>query len=154
MDIKIKRLNDNAIIPKYAHESDAGLDVTATSKSYDDAGNISYGTGLALSIPAGYAAFLMPRSSISKKNLALANSIGLIDSGYRGEVFFKFKPVASISPKNEGDAVEYIYNENEYEVGERIGQILILPIPKINFVEVDDLDSSDRGEGGFGSTGK
>ncbi|KAF1026209.1 MAG: Deoxyuridine 5'-triphosphate nucleotidohydrolase [Acinetobacter bereziniae] len=151
MEVKIKKLHKDAIIPNYAHSSDAGLDITATSKFHDENGNICYGSGLAMSIPSGFVGLLFPRSSISKKDLCLANSVGVIDSGYIGEVIFKFK-----------ENYRHIYNGNDeiimqdinsYDVGERIGQIIIMPYPKINFVEVDELDSSDRGDSGFGSSG-
>ena len=93
MQVNIKRLNENAVIPTYAKHGDAGMDLTATSKSYDDHGNVVYGTGLAFEIPMGYVGYVFPRSSNAKKDLILSNSVGVIDSGYRGEVIFKFKAV-------------------------------------------------------------
>ena len=86
MKVKIKRLNENAVIPAYAHVTDAGLDLTATSKNIEGNRVIIYGTGLAVEIPEGYVGLIFPRSSNSKKNLLLTNSVGVIDSGYRGEI--------------------------------------------------------------------
>ena len=147
MQIKIKKLHPDSKIPQYAKQGDAGMDLTATSKWYDKSGNVCYGTSLAFEIPAGYAGFLFPRSSNAKKDLILSNSVGVIDSGYRGEVVFKFKPSDWY---NRDDAS---CTAPQYEVGDRIGQIIILPYPEIEFLEVGELSSSDRGVGGFGSTG-
>lgn len=156
MQVNIKRLNKDAVIPSYAKHGDAGMDLTAISKSYDEHGNVVYGTGLAFEIPRGYVGYIFPRSSNAKKDLILSNSVGVIDSGYRGEVIFKFKP-----------AIQYDVNEgkysfvsipdhhiNNYEIGDRIGQIIIMPIPHIEFNEVDTLEDSERGQGGFGSSGQ
>lgn len=145
LNVKIKKLNENAVIPTYAKHGDAGMDLVATSKFYDDHGCVCYGTGLAFEIPHGFVGYLFPRSSNTKKDLVLGNSVGVLDSGYRGEVFFKFKSTIV-------NDMSYTYDLNEYEVGDRIGQIIIMPYPKINFVEVDELSSSERGVGGFGST--
>lgn len=145
MQVKIKKLDKSAVIPSYAKHGDAGMDIAAISKSYDEHGNVVYGTGLAFEIPNGYAGFLFPRSSNTKKDLILGNSVGVVDSGYRGEVVFKFRSTVN----NDHD---YVYGLEEYEIGDRIGQIIILPVPKIEFIEVDELSNSDRGVGGFGST--
>ena len=91
MKVKIKKIHKNAVIPTYAKDGDAGMDLTATSKSYDKHGNVVYGTGLAFEIPKGFVGLLFPRSSNAKKDLLLSNSVGVLDSGYRGEVMFKFK---------------------------------------------------------------
>ena len=80
LKVKIKKLNENAVIPTYAKYGDAGMDLVATSKYYDDNGNIVYGTGLAFEIPKGYVGLLFPRSSNSKQQLLLSNSVGVIDS--------------------------------------------------------------------------
>lgn len=142
LNVKIKKLNENAVIPSYAHDSDAGLDLTATSKSYDDCDNVVYGTGLVFAIPRNHVGYLFPRSSVSKKDLLLANSVGVIDSGYLGEIIFKFKKTCAFIDKDGCD----------YNIGDKIGQIVIMPIPKINLIECDDLGTSDRGTGAFGST--
>lgn len=163
MNIKIKRLHLDAVVPSYAKPGDAGMDLTAVSKVYDKDGNVSYGTGLAFEIPEGYVGLLFPRSSNSKKDLLLSNSVGVLDSGYRGEVSFKFKPAAFFGGNLETVGVDSeTYEETflsptdltEYSVGERIGQIIILPYPQITFQEVEELSTTERGEGGFGSTGK
>lgn len=149
MIVKIKRLHDNAVIPAYAHATDAGMDLTATSKIVDTDGNVVYGTGIAVEIPSGFVGLVFPRSSNSKKMLLLTNSVGVIDSGYRGEVMLKYRRMT--------DAYYCRYkggNTPEYNVGERVGQLVIMPYPAIDFVEVDELSESDRGQGGYGSTGK
>ena len=151
LDVKIKKLHKDAVVPTKAHQYDAGFDLTAVSKSYDEHGNICYGTGLAFSIPENYVGLLFPRSSICKKDLSLSNSVGVIDSGYLGEVSFKFKPTLRKSAWNSG--VYETDDVDEYEIGERIGQLIIIPIPQINLVECDDLGDSERGVGGFGSSG-
>lgn len=148
LNVKIKKLSDNAVIPSYAHDTDAGLDLTATSKEYDEHGNVVYGTGLAFAIPDGYVGLIYPRSSNAKKDLLLSNSVGVIDSGYRGEVIFKFKCALN----DERDIPEFGYRE--YDIGDRIGQLIIMPYPKVQFDVVDDLDKTERGTGGFGSTGE
>lgn len=141
MIVKIKRLHKDSIIPKYSKSGDAGLDLTATSKFYDDFDNVCYGTGLAIEIPEGHVGLLFPRSSISKTDLTLRNSVGIIDSGYRGEITFKFNNILMSSCE-------------PYNVKERIGQLIIMPYPTIEFEEVKELSTTERGEGGYGSTGK
>lgn len=249
LKVKIKKLHKDAVIPSYAKEGDAGMDLTAVSKTYDKYGNTVYDTGLAFEIPKGYVGLLFPRSSNSKTDLRLTNSVGVLDSGYRGSVSFKFKNTIDIFKKNyiwiKGDTSdqnkpgynneefkmvlnkslppktvithndfdglqlevqrsEYTHNsengyityvkiihsnsdlffdksllknnvryyitylkkyydktryltlENQnrgYKVGDRIGQIIVLPYPQIEFEEVEELTETDRGEGGFGSTG-
>ena len=91
MKVKIKRLSDKAVIPTYAKDGDAGMDLVATSKSYDENGNVVFGTSLAFEIPKGYVGLLFPRSRNAKMDLLLSNSVGVIDSGYRGEVMMKYK---------------------------------------------------------------
>ena len=103
---------------------------------------IEYGTDLAIELPSGYCALLMPRSSIGKNTtLALANSCGLLDSDYRGEIKFQFRELA--------DA-----HGLKYKIGDRIGQILIIKNEDIEFQEVNELSNSERGTGGFGSSGR
>lgn len=144
LTVKIKKLHEKAVIPTYAKEGDAGMDLTAVGYSFDEYGNHVYRTGLAFEIPKGYYMQLTPRSSNHKTDLYLTNHCGIVDSGYRGEVFFKFK-----EPVN-------IHKESLpiYEVGERIGQLVILPYPKVTFEEVSELAESERGTGGYGSSGK
>ena len=95
---------------------------------------------------------LFPRSSICKQNQYLTNSVGVLDSNYRGEVKFKFKFGIGLDTLNK--EFHPIIPYNFYEVGDRIGQLIIMPYPNIEFEEVDELTSTNRGEGGFGSTGK
>lgn len=165
MEIKIKKLSKDAVIPKYAKEGDAGMDLVATSKEYDGDGNTVYGTGLAFEIPKGYVGLLFPRSSNAKKDLLLSNSVGVLDSGYRGEVMFKYKKsvrvpyfgtlkllLSDLGLTNTLTVKNCI--GEEYEIGERVGQILILPYPEIKFLEVNELSETERGEGGYGSSGK
>lgn len=148
MKVRIKKLCEYAVVPKYAMSGDAGLDLTATSKMYDEYGNVVYGTGLAFEIPEGYVGLVFPRSSIYKKDLTLSNSIGVIDSGYRGEVTAKFKKSLSHSIGRTS------YGNREYEIGERIAQMIIIPYPKIEFIETDELSDTERSSNGYGSTGK
>ena len=142
MQVRVKRLHEEATIPAYSKPGDAGLDLTAISATRDDYGNVVYGTGLAIEIPEGYVGLIFPRSSNSKTDLYLTNHVGVIDSGYRGEIMFKYRPK------------DTLLNAKVYAVGDRIGQLMILPYPVIELVEATELSDSERGEGGFGSTGK
>lgn len=151
MKVKIKRLHEDAVLPTYAKPGDAGMDLTAVKASYDDYGNIVYHTGLAFEIPEGYVGLLFPRSSICKEQLLLSNAVGVIDSGYRGEVSFKFKPSLAL------DSRQCITDRKlygVYKVGERVGQMIIMPYPQIEFEEAEELSETERGEGGYGSSGK
>lgn len=164
MKVKIKKLNSKAQIPSYAHLGDAGMDVVATSVDITD-DYIEYGTGLAFEVPEGYCMLIFPRSSNSKKDLLLANSVGVLDSTYRGELKLRFKR----SYRNLAKDIDGLYHSvathgsderfwmdctKRYNVGDKVGQIIILPYPTIEFDEVDSLSETDRGEGGFGSSGK
>lgn len=141
MKIKVKRLNELAILPTKAHSTDAGFDLHAVSKNYDNDGNVVYGCGLAFEIPEGYMGLVFPRSSNAKKSLLLSNSVGVIDAGYRGEVTAKFKRLYPIS-------------QNEYAIGERFAQLIVMPIQAVEFEEAEELSESERGVGGYGSSGK
>lgn len=144
MELKIKRLNEKAIMPIRAHEGDAGLDLTCTdiTTEINECGQLIlvYHTGLAIELPTDYVGLLVPRSSISMKSLTQCNSCGILDETYTGEVMFKMKSTTDVVP-----AV--------YKVGERIGQLVIVPCVKPTITEVSELDKTDRGDGGFGSTG-
>lgn len=137
LEMKIKKLSPEAKIPVYAKPGDAGMDVIAVSKLETDK-FVEYGTGLAFEIPPGYTMLVFPRSSVSNMDLIMANSVGVIDVGYRGELKLRFR--------KSGD--------NDYDVGDRVGQIIVMPFPQIVFEEVDELSVSDRGDGGFGSSGQ
>ena len=152
MKVNVKKLDSSAVLPTYSKHGDAGMDLTATSKSYDEHGNVVYGTSLAFEIPTGYVGLLFPRSSNTKKDLILGNSVGVIDSGYRGEVVFKFK--ALDTKYLEDGRLTYTKKDfmTSHNVGDRIGQIIIMPYPQIEFNLVDELSTTDRGIGGFGST--
>lgn len=152
MQINIKKLDPTAEIPTYAKEGDAGMDLRAVSMNIkygeDKEGYtskeikyIEYDTGLAMEIPKGYVGYLFPRSSVSKTDLMLANCVGVVDSGYRGPVKLRFK--------KSGCSADVA----RYSVGERVGQIIIMPVPDFEFNEVEELTDTDRGDGGFGSTG-
>lgn len=156
MQVKIKKLNENAIIPSYAHSGDAGMDITAISMEYDK--NMDcyiYHTGLAFEIPEGYFMTIVPRSSNRKTDAYLTNHFGVIDSIYRGEVLVCFKNRTDINVDlymSETLDVDKLIKP-PYNVGDRIAQAIILPYPQIEFVEVDELSKTDRGTGGHGSTG-
>jgi dUTP pyrophosphatase len=141
MKVKIKKLNENAAIPSYAKDGDAGMDLIATSIIGEEPFQITYGLGIALEIPKGFVGLVFPRSSIRKTDLSLTNCVGVVDSGYRGELQATFRKHKGVASKT-------------YEVGDRVAQIMIIPHPPIEFDEVDELSDSERGEGGFGSTGK
>ena len=143
MEVKIKKLSSDAVIPTYAKPGDAGLDLHAVDIHYDENDNIVYKTGLAFEIPEGYVGLIFPRSSNRKTDMYLTNSVGVIDSGYRGEVAVSFKHRDFDSSR-----------ETEYGKGERVAQMIIIPYPSIKFVEVDELSKTERGEGGHGSTGR
>ena len=141
MKVGIKKLHENAVIPKYAKPGDAGLDLTAVEIIEDEGFQITYKTGLAMEIPLGYVGLLFPRSSVRNQQIMLSNCVGVIDSGYRGEIQLTFNKLGGIPSKR-------------YSVGERVGQIIIMPYPEIEFVELENLSETVRGEDGFGSTGK
>ena len=143
MEVKIKKLVKEAVIPTYAKHGDAGMDLTAISYKYDPVTDCHiYGTGIAMEIPEGYVGLVYPRSSNRKTNAYLTNHVGVIDSGYRGEIMFSFKN------RTRQD------NTYPYNVGDRIGQIIIMPYPIINFIEVEELSKTERGECGHGSSGR
>jgi len=137
LQVKIKRLNKNAVIPTYAKTGDAGMDLVAVSVSGSKY-QVSYGTGIAVKIPVGYVGLIFPRSSIRNKDLSLSNAVGVIDSGYRGEISVTFNRT---------------FGASDYEIGDKIVQMIIMPYPQIEFEVVDELSTTERGNGGFGHTG-
>jgi dUTP pyrophosphatase len=146
MKIKIKRLHKDAVIPKYAKDGDAGLDLVATEAYREDVatdegnyGYDNYKTGLAFEIPEGHVGLLFPRSSISNTGHILSNSVGVIDSGYRGEVSMRFKTVPG---------------SRQYKPGDKVGQLIVMPYPQVEFEEVEELSDSERGAGAYGSSGR
>ena len=141
MKIKFKKLKNSATIPSYAQDGDAGMDLCATSVNWTKEPLYwEYKTSLAVEIPKGYVGLIFPRSSISKTEHSLRNSVGVIDSGYRGEIKIRMKP-----DKNKKRA---------YMPGDKIAQLIIMKLPFVQIEEAKELSNSDRGKGGFGSTGK
>ena len=139
MKIKFKKTHPLAVIPKRGTSGAAGFDLTAVILDVKET-TLKYDTGIAVEIPPGYVGLLFPRSSVCKTGLSLANSVGVIDSDYRGSISFVFyKDVPCIAP---------------YLPGDRIGQLVIVPIPEVDFVEVEELSETERGKGGYGSTGR
>lgn len=142
--IYVKKLTKTAKLPVRGHVDDAGADVFADSKRFMDVDNnvVCYGTGLAFAIPSGYWMDLRARSSVYKTGLFLANSVGTIDAGYRGEVMAMFYTNHYKKP---------------YEIGDKVAQLIVMPNVSpmdVKFVEVDELPSENDRGGGFGSTGK
>ena len=142
MRIAVKRLDPDVPLPRYARASDAGLDLHAAARAVIEPGaRALVGTGLALAIPPGYAGLVLPRSGLAlRKGVTVLNAPGLIDAGYRGEV-----QVLLINH----DPSETVVLER----GERIAQLVIQAVESVELVEVDELSATDRGTGGFGSTG-
>ena len=141
LKVKFKKLNEEAELPKYANPGDAGLDLKATSVEWSkDFHCYVYGTGLSVEIPEGYVGLIFPRSSIRKYGLDLTNCVGVIDSGYRGEIMLTFRPQFEGSGK-------------VYDIGDKICQLIIMPYPIIEPVEATELSETERGENGHGSSG-
>jgi dUTP pyrophosphatase len=143
MKLPIRRLDPDAVLPAPAHPGDAGLDLVANAEVTLKPGERAMvPTGIAVAIPEGYAGLVLPRSGLaSKHGITLANAPGLIDSGYRGEVMV---------------AVVNLDREEAYTIarGERIAQLVIAPFATVAVEESDALPASERGEGGFGSSGR
>ena len=143
--IRIKKLNENARIPTRATEGSAGADLYAVCDSdcveFQPHETVLIHTGLAFEIPEGFVGLVFARSSLgTKRGLAPANKVGVIDSDYRGEVM--------VSLHNHTGEIQRIEN------GERIAQFVVVPFLSTEFVESDELDTTERGSGGFGSTGR
>jgi dUTP pyrophosphatase len=141
LDIKVKKLHPNAVIPSYSKVGDAGMDLTITSEIENTTFSVLYGFGIAMEIPKNYVGLIFPRSSVRNQDLVLSNCVGVIDSGYRGELQATFKKTNGL-------------DSLKYKVGERGAQIIILPYPQVKMVESEELSNTERGDGGFGSTGK
>ncbi|PSL48547.1 deoxyuridine 5'-triphosphate nucleotidohydrolase [Salsuginibacillus halophilus] len=142
MNVNVKRLSDQIALPAYATAGAAGFDVCAAEDVTLAPGEVTaVPLGLAFEIPEGYVMYLMPRSGLSKKTkLRQPNSVGVIDSDYRGEV--------KLLLENTDSKESY-----HIETGDRIGQGVIQEVPHVDFVEADELSETKRGSGGFGSTG-
>ena len=194
LEIKLKKLDKNAVIPQYAHDGDVGMDLTAISVEYDREHDMYiYHTGLAFETDKHYGIFLFPRSSNRKTDAYLCNHVGIADSAiYRGEIILCFKNRTSLEVRAEieksrcfisrlsyepfttssGNSVisnwshvakdpenagNWIYDNPmqyaPYQVGERIAQMVVLPYPNVKISEREELSETERGSGGFGSTG-
>ena len=142
LTVNIKRLDSEVELPTYAYEGDAGLDLRANADvTIAPHERALIPTGLAIALPDGYAGFVQPRSGMAlKRGLSIANTPGLIDAHYRGEL----KVIAVNLDPHEAIHIER---------GERIAQLVIQAVPVVHLVEVDELDETDRGAGGFGSSG-
>jgi dUTP pyrophosphatase len=139
--VKVKKLSDNAVIPSYSKVGDAGMDLTITREIENTSFSVSYGFGISMEIPKNFVGLVFPRSSVRNQDLILSNCVGVIDSGYRGELQATFKKTNGL------DSVKY-------KVGDRGAQIIILPYPQVKMVESTELSETERGTGGFGSTGQ
>lgn len=195
LQIKIKKLDEKAIVPFYAHDGDVGMDLTTINVEYDREKDMYiYHTGLAIETDKHYGVFLFPRSSNRNTDAYLCNHVGIADTAiYRGEIIFCYKNRTSLEVRAEIERMRYFMNEvqhksftvsNEdsmaftwpaairnassafnwvydspmsfapYQVGDRIGQMVVLPYPNVKINIVEELSSTERGEDGFGSTGK
>lgn len=186
LEVKVKKLNKSANIPKYAHDGDVGMDIVTIWMEYDDKEDMYiYGTGLSLETDKHYGVLLFPRSSNMRTEAYLCNHVGVVDSAlYRGEIKFMFKNRDSLQSIINNKKLEIIENEMienggiltadsmkklsqaekkirnnpelyaPYKVGERIGQMVVIPYPNVKITEKNELSETVRGEGGFGSTGK
>ena len=169
MEVKIK-LDTGATMPTYAKPRDAGMDLTVLNVKYDDEKDyIEYDSGVAVEIPEGYVGLVFPRSSISNYDLMLTNAVGVIDSGYRSTIKARFKVITSYEQSHidtgdltRGNFGMTIYPIDEirgtihytpvYKIGDRFAQLIIIPYPKVEFKVVDELSTTERGCGGYGST--
>lgn len=139
MKIRFKKLSENAVMPKKAHKADAGFDLTATQDYIiNENGRVLIDTGIAVEIPNGYFGMVTGRSGNTIR-YGLVGQLGIIDSGYTGSIGVM------------------LFNTTKFEKrirkGERVGQLIIMPAPEVEFEEADKLSESDRGTGGYGSTG-
>ena len=145
LKVRFKKLVENAVIPTYKTVGAAGMDVTAIRTEFIDCDNqLKAYTGIAVEIPKGYVGLLFPRSSVVTTTNRLGNCVGVIDSDYRGEITFVFDNIYT-------DCTDYDYS---YKAKDRVGQLIILPFPKVELEEVEELSDSERGVGGYGHTGR
>lgn len=141
--LKVKRLTYTAKIPTYAHDGDACFDIYSDGLLLISGQTQVHETGLKFEIPKGYAMMIYSRSGMGfKDNTRLANCVGVIDSGYVGEVMVKLT-------RDDGCT-----HSLEYKRGDRIAQAMLIPVPVVEFEEVDDVEDTERGDGGFGSSGR
>lgn len=184
MEIKIKKMSENAVIPKYAIDGDVGMDLTAIDVEYDEEKDMYiYHTGISIESPKHYGVLIFPRSSNRDTDAYICNHVPVIDTAvYRGEIMICFKNRDSLNQialkeemdelltslqvyKDPSDAVDEAYKAYykakedpmkyaPYKVGDRICQMVLIPYPNVLFKESDELSKTERGEKGFGSTGK
>jgi len=144
MEIQAKVLHPDAVVPRYAHDGDAGCDLVAVEQCTlaPGGGRALVGTGLSVAIPEGHGGFVLPRSGLAARHgVTCVNAPGLIDPGYRGEV--------KVALVNLDPHEEYVVH-----AGDRIAQLVVIPLDNISFAVVAELPSAHRGEGGFGSSGR
>lgn len=164
MEVKIKRLSKDAIIPKKASNSAAGFDLYAINEEVIEGGETKIiHTGIAIEIPEGYFGAIYARSGLAtREGLRPANCVGVIDSDYRGEIMIALHNDTSPAVKEtifNGDAIEDVFiavnndSSRHIETCERVAQLVIQKFEDVKFIECDDLTDTERGEGGFGSTG-
>ena len=168
MKVKIRKTHPEAVIPRYAKAGDAGMDLVAVTKESDDKNHVTvYGTGLEVEIPEGHVGLIFPRSSVYKTINRQSNCVGVIDSGYRGELKvtheLSTQAVQALQSLKLASAIDDVIAQleladivedmNTYKVGDRVAQLVIIPYPQIEFEEVEELSSTSRGDNGFGSTG-
>ena len=141
--LAVRRLRDDAVVPSRAYEGDAGLDLTAAERAEVGPGErVVVGTGLAVAIPSGHAGFVQPRSGLAAEHgITIVNTPGLVDSGYRGEI-----RIILLNTDAEQSFV--------VEPGMRIAQLVVVPVPPLEVVEVNHLPEAERGERGFGSSAR
>lgn len=140
MIVRFKKLRPDAVAPYQATEGAAGFDLTCLCSGWiPGRWQYIYHTGIAVEIPKGHVGLLFPRSSISKTQARVANAVGVIDSDYRGEITM----VCDVKT-----------NAEVYKPGDRIGQLVIVPVPSVTFEEAEELSDTARGTGGYGSTGR
>jgi dUTP pyrophosphatase len=161
-EIKIMLLHPNAVMPTKANPGDAAFDLTATSQGYKEGfianGFIEYGLGIASEIPEGWAAFIYPRSSNSGKDLLLCNSVAVIDSSYRGEWKVRFRIQQAFDEAEGmvpvGACPLLCFPPKLYSVGDRVAQVIFQKLPEVTLTQAGSLSETERGTGGFGSSGR
>lgn len=168
MKVRIKKLHKDAIIPKYGTDGSACFDLTAIERNLPSIGSyIEYKTGLAFEIPQGHVGLLFQRSSVSTQpnGVILRNAVGVIDSDYRGEITFRYSFPDNFDKEKfknnflENGSLNKSFEQMPvsmfmYQVGDRIGQMMIIPVDRVELEEVEELSETERGEGGYGSTGR
>ena len=157
-ELRFKKLHPDAVLPSRAHATDAGYDLTAVAVRWEKGrpGICTVDFGLAVEVPEGHAGFIFPRSSIYKVDLVLSNAVGVIDSGYRGAVSANFRhtpplyhdPYHGAGMVRGGDTPSPLYQK-----GDRVAQLVVMPVPSFAPEWADELAEADRGQAGFGSTG-